>query len=209
MSVADRLHVPDSTVRDQRRAADPRASAWVSANAGAGKTKVLTDRVVRLLLDGARARPHPLPHLHQGGGRQHGDPRLRAARRTGSTLDDDGARAPSSPNSTGERPTPDRLRRARRLFARAVETPGGLKIETIHAFCERLLHLVPVRGERAGPLRGARRGAGRRADRRGDARRCWPRPRPAASPALARRARYRDRPRAAGERLSERRSPRP
>src|SRR3954468_24171378 len=37
----------------QRRAADPRASAWVSANAGAGKTKVLTDRVVRLLLDGA------------------------------------------------------------------------------------------------------------------------------------------------------------
>ena len=37
----------------QRRAADPRASAWVSANAGAGKTKVLTDRVVRLLLHGA------------------------------------------------------------------------------------------------------------------------------------------------------------
>ena len=40
--------------RRQRRAADPRASAWVSANAGAGKTKVLTDRVVRLLLAGRR-----------------------------------------------------------------------------------------------------------------------------------------------------------
>src|SRR4051812_26238316 len=53
MTLADRLHIPDSTVRDQRRAADPRASAWVSANAGAGKTKVLTDRVVRLLLAGA------------------------------------------------------------------------------------------------------------------------------------------------------------
>ena len=36
----------------QRRAADPRASAWVSANAGAGKTKVLSDRVLRLLLAG-------------------------------------------------------------------------------------------------------------------------------------------------------------
>ena len=35
------------------------------------------------------------------------------------------------------------MKLARRLFARAVETPGGLKIETIHAFCERLLHLVP------------------------------------------------------------------
>ena len=45
--------VPDYTVAEQRRAADPRASAWVSANAGAGKTKVLTDRVVRLLLAGA------------------------------------------------------------------------------------------------------------------------------------------------------------
>ena len=77
------LVIPDYTKDAQRRAANPRASAWVSANAGAGKTKVLTDRVVRLLLDGLRARPHPLPHLHQGGGRQHGDPRVRAARTLG------------------------------------------------------------------------------------------------------------------------------
>lgn len=47
--------VVDALTQDrQRRAADPRASAWVSANAGSGKTKVLTDRVLRLLLDGAR-----------------------------------------------------------------------------------------------------------------------------------------------------------
>ena len=44
------LVIPDYTKDAQRRAANPRASAWVSANAGAGKTKVLTDRVVRLLL---------------------------------------------------------------------------------------------------------------------------------------------------------------
>ena len=36
------------------------------------------------------------------------------------------------------------LRRARRLFTRALETPGGLKIQTIHAFCERVLQLFPV-----------------------------------------------------------------
>src|SRR3954468_9122252 len=53
MTLAERLHIPEKTVRDQRRAADPCASAWVSANAGAGKTKVLTDRVIRLLLAGA------------------------------------------------------------------------------------------------------------------------------------------------------------
>ena len=51
--VEERLSIPEKTRLDQRRAADPFASAWVSANAGAGKTKVLTDRVVRLLLAGS------------------------------------------------------------------------------------------------------------------------------------------------------------
>ena len=52
------LVIPDYTKQAQRRAANPRASAWVSANAGAGKTKVLTDRVVRLPAAGA-GRPPP------------------------------------------------------------------------------------------------------------------------------------------------------
>ena len=48
------------------------ASAWVSANAGSGKTHVLAQRVIRLLLAGTAARPHSVPDLHQGGGRQYG-----------------------------------------------------------------------------------------------------------------------------------------
>ncbi|MFM6279804.1 MAG: UvrD-helicase domain-containing protein, partial [Dolichospermum sp.] len=40
----------------------------------------------------------------------------------------------------GQDPSAIRLAQARRLFARAIETPGGIKIQTIHAFCERLLH---------------------------------------------------------------------
>ena len=44
--------VREKTRRDQAAAADPTASAWVSANAGTGKTHVLTMRVLRLLLDG-------------------------------------------------------------------------------------------------------------------------------------------------------------
>ena len=133
---------PGLTKDAQRRAADPRASAWVSANAGAGKTKVLTDRVVRLLLAGSRARPHPVPHLHQGGRRQHGDPRLRAPGPLGHPRRRE-PRSRNSRNSKASGRARAAVRLARTLFARAVETPGGLKIDTIHAFCERLLHLVP------------------------------------------------------------------
>jgi ATP-dependent helicase/nuclease subunit A len=135
------LVVGPDTKDAQRRAANPRASAWVSANAGAGKTKVLTDRVVRLLLDGA----HPgrllcLTFTKAAAANMA----IRVFERLGKwvTLDEADLERELT-ELEGEAPSRTKLSRARRLFARAVETPGGLKIETIHAFCERLLHLVP------------------------------------------------------------------
>ncbi|WP_411053716.1 UvrD-helicase domain-containing protein, partial [Tritonibacter sp. SIMBA_163] len=50
--VKKKLHIPPETLFAQGRAADPAASVWVSANAGSGKTHVLTERVIRLLLEG-------------------------------------------------------------------------------------------------------------------------------------------------------------
>ncbi len=44
--------IPAGTAESQARASDPRTSAWVSANAGSGKTHVLAQRVIRLLLRG-------------------------------------------------------------------------------------------------------------------------------------------------------------
>ncbi|KAB1075767.1 double-strand break repair helicase AddA [Methylobacterium planeticum] len=125
----------------QRRAADPRASAWVSANAGAGKTKVLTDRVVRLLLDGAApGRILCLTFTKAAAANMS----IRVFRRLGRWVTlDDAALTEELSGLTGERPSRQRLEAARRLFARAVETPGGLKIETLHALCERLLHMFP------------------------------------------------------------------
>ena len=133
--------VDDLTRERQRRAADPRASAWVSANAGAGKTKVLTDRVVRLLLDGAPpGRILCLTFTKAAAANMA----IRVFQRLGRWVTlDDGALADELIELTGERPSRERLRTARRLFARAVETPGGLKIETLHALCERLLHMFP------------------------------------------------------------------
>src|SRR3954468_16112571 len=135
------LVIPQYTKDAQRRAADPRASAWVSANAGAGKTKVLTDRVVRLLLSGALpGRILCLTFTKAAAANMA----IRVFERLGRwvTLDDESLIAELT-ELEGQRPSPDQVRLARRLFARAVETPGGLKIDTIHAFCERLLHLVP------------------------------------------------------------------
>src|SRR3954447_5161705 len=137
----ERPLVPEKTRLDQRRAADPRASAWVSANAGAGKTKVLTDRVVRLLLSGAQpGRILCLTFTKAAAANMA----IRVFERLGRwvTLDDD-TLIRELRELEGVRPGRDQLRLARTLFARAVETPGGLKIDTIHAFCERLLHLVP------------------------------------------------------------------
>ena len=68
-----RVEVPADTALRQERASDPTVSAWVSANAGAGKTTVLVRRVIRLLLGGNFAGADPLPHLHQGRRRQHGE----------------------------------------------------------------------------------------------------------------------------------------
>ena len=58
----------------QRRASDPECSVWVGASAGTGKTKVLTDRVLRLMLGGDPAVANPVPDLHQGGGGGNVDP---------------------------------------------------------------------------------------------------------------------------------------
>ena len=135
------LVIPSYTREAQRRAANPRASAWVSANAGAGKTKVLTDRVVRLLLDGCPpGRILCLTFTKAAAANMA----IRVFELLGRwvTLDDESLIAQLT-ELEGRVPSREQVRLARTLFARAVETPGGLKIDTIHAFCERLLHLVP------------------------------------------------------------------
>ncbi|HVG46707.1 MAG TPA: UvrD-helicase domain-containing protein, partial [Rubellimicrobium sp.] len=127
----------------QRQAANPHASTWLSANAGSGKTRVLTDRVARLLLAGvnpanilcltytkaAAAEMQTRLFKRLGGwAMKEDEPLIRELRALGLT----------------EGLEPVNLREARRLFAQALETPGGLKIQTIHAFCASLLRRFPL-----------------------------------------------------------------
>ncbi|MET0606947.1 MAG: double-strand break repair helicase AddA, partial [Beijerinckiaceae bacterium] len=110
-------------------------------NAGSGKTEVLVRRVIRLMLGGVK--PDEilcLTYTKAAAAEMTNRVFKRLAEWT--ALDDEGLRG-GIRDLTGGVASAPRLRRARRLFADALETPGGLKIQTIHAFCERLLHLFP------------------------------------------------------------------
>jgi ATP-dependent helicase/nuclease subunit A len=126
----------------QRSAADPTLSTWLAANAGSGKTSVLTDRVARLLLRGADpARILCLTYTRAAAAEMQN----RLFRRLGEwTMLEDVALAARLAALDEPVTDPEGLARARRLFARALDTPGGLKIQTIHAFCATILRRFPL-----------------------------------------------------------------
>lgn len=126
----------------QHRAAIPDRSTWVEANAGSGKTRVLTDRVARLLLEGVQPQ-HILCLTYTKAAASEmqnrlfdrlGDWAMMASGDLAKSLRDLGVeRVIDEPF----------LRQSRRLFAQAIEAPGGLKIQTIHSFCSSLLRRFP------------------------------------------------------------------
>jgi len=138
----------DETRLKQGIASDPRHSAWVSANAGSGKTHVLTQRVIRLMLAGAR--PSSILCLTYTKAAASEMSNRVFDRLAKWTAMDDASLAKEITDVEGSEPDRIKLTDARRLFARALETPGGLKIQTIHAFCEALLHQFPLEANVAG-----------------------------------------------------------
>ena len=133
--------IPDAVRAQQIAASDPDTSAWVAANAGSGKTHVLAQRVVRLLLNGVDPAKILCITFTKAAAANM------ANRVFGMLADwtalDDKELDKRIEEITGRKPDATRRKRARRLFALALETPGGLKVQTIHAFCTRLLHQFP------------------------------------------------------------------
>ena len=132
---------PQASIK-QLDASDPQATVWVNANAGSGKTHVLVDRVIRLMLGGTEPSRIMCLTFTKAAAAEMAN-RLFERLSKWIALDDD--KLADLLAELGS-PSPDAalLERARQLFTRALETPGGLKIQTIHAFCERVLQLFPV-----------------------------------------------------------------
>lgn len=130
---------------NQRSAADPAQSAWVAANAGSGKTRVLVDRVTRLLLMGTRPSGILCLTFTKAAAAEM---QLRLTDRLGkwTTLPDAALKADLF-ELLGRPVTDSDMDAARRLFARTLESPGGLRLQTVHAFCEALLKRFPVEAQ--------------------------------------------------------------
>lgn len=134
---------PREAITAQIAAADPEASTWLSANAGSGKTRVLTDRVARLLL--ADVEPQRILCLTYTKAAAT-EMQNRLFQRLGEWAMMPEPALMVALAELGETAVLDaaHLARARRLFARAIETPGGLRIQTIHSFCASLLRRFPL-----------------------------------------------------------------
>lgn len=137
------MNTRNDATQAQVDAARPHMSTWLSANAGSGKTRVLTDRVARLLL--AQVPPERILCLTYTKAAA-AEMQNRLFKRLGewAMLADDTLRA--ALRELGEEGAigADELRKARTLFAAAIEAPGGLKIQTIHSFCSTVLRRFPL-----------------------------------------------------------------
>lgn len=138
----------------QSLASHPDHSAWVSASAGTGKTKVLTDRVLRLLLprengqDGTPTRRLVCLTYTKAAANEMA---VRITKMLGSwavmdvdSFDQDSSLRYKLEKLLGYTPSEKHIKAAKRLFAEVVDTSGGLQIMTIHAFCQSILGRFPI-----------------------------------------------------------------
>ncbi|KAG1713747.1 ATP-dependent helicase/nuclease subunit A [Nymphon striatum] len=127
-------------------AADPTRSTWLSANAGSGKTRVLTDRVARLLLDGTKPE-NVLCLTYTKAAASEMQNRLFKRLGEWAMMPADKLRDQLKKMGAAALVDDAYLANARTLFAAAIETPGGLKIQTIHSFCAGILRRFPLEAE--------------------------------------------------------------
>jgi ATP-dependent helicase/nuclease subunit A len=134
--------VTSDASKKQLEATNPVLSAWVTANAGSGKTHVLVNRIARLLLSGSSPDRLLCLTFTKAAAAEMSE-RLFKQLGDWALMPDDKLQLELFKLS-GQAPDDGQVGQARRLFAEALESPGGLRIQTIHAFCEGLLKRFPL-----------------------------------------------------------------
>ena len=130
---------------EQDAAANPTKNVWVQANAGTGKTSVLTQRLLRILFrthDCSASGILCLTYTNAGAGEMRN--RILRALREWAMADDATLIDMLDGVSTNRPPTQDDIIRAREIFFTYIDNPDLLKIKTIHGFCEEILHRFPL-----------------------------------------------------------------
>ena len=132
------VSAPDGQIVASR----PAVSAWVDASAGTGKTKVLADRVLRLLLAGTPPDRILALTFTRAAAAEMAN-RIFEALGMWSTMPGDELESTLAALRE-EPPDADTVARARALFLQVLDAPGGMKIQTIHAFCQSVLGRFPL-----------------------------------------------------------------
>lgn len=129
---------------NQLAASHPGVSAFVAASAGSGKTRLLTDRILRLMVGGAKPERILCLTFTKAAAAEMA---VRLQRRLGLWVTLDQAALCEELRKLAIEPTDATLQRARSLFAHVLDLPGGMRIGTIHAFCQSLLRRFPLEAE--------------------------------------------------------------
>lgn len=127
-------------------AADPKISAWVAASAGTGKTKVLTDRLLNLLLHGVTPERILCLTFTKAAASEMAN-RLMSRLAQWAIIPDLDLRRELKYLTGDESLTPSLISRARQLFFLVLDAPGGMKIQTIHGFCQSVLARFPIEAD--------------------------------------------------------------
>ena len=129
---------------NQRAASDPAVSAFVAASAGSGKTRLLTDRLLRLMVGGAKPERILCLTFTKAAAAEMS---VRLQRRLGEWVTMEPSALSLELRNLAIEPTNSTMTRARSLFALVLDLPGGMRIGTIHAFCQSLLRRFPLEAE--------------------------------------------------------------
>lgn len=129
---------------EQEIAANPTQNIWVQANAGTGKTSVLTARLLRILFRGNTTNGGILCLTYTNAAAGEMRNRILAALRNWAMASDDDLRELLRGVATNQNPTDQDIVHARQIFFTYIDNPNILKIKTIHGFCEEILRRFPT-----------------------------------------------------------------